>query len=489
MLYLISFQLSCQELKFESYGKNYQSFHQTLGTFLRDSSFAIFTSSGDPHELRIALVNAKGEIHSSHSITSDSTELYPNEILTNQNGLTILFTEEGNSQQGRVHVHTYNNDLELLSRNVVSSFDGSSAAFVNSAVFNDSGQLFTLVNFGKFYIIKFDGSGSMLDSAKIKGFLGHNLQINPQNGNLTAFVTNLRNDSVVICYECLVEYDQSLWRVHHLKANTTKLNYDNGNESVFHDFDLNSFPSLITSGDDKFIVSSFVADTSRLPGGVRRSNYFLRVAQFKNDTLFNEISIKDEEYWLRTAYFNSVKLPDSSFLVFGIVNASENYMPLSPIDSKFVLCKFDSKGNLIWRKEYGEEGQYYHASEIVASADGRIALVGFTYEYNNSGFAYPYALILDYNGNPLDTLSRSEIVRNDNGLKLYPNPANNFIEVSGQQETGIEIELKDAQGRSVMDHIIQPRDRIDIRYFKSGLYFYTLKLGERQVSGKLVIQH
>ncbi|MBW6482924.1 MAG: T9SS type A sorting domain-containing protein, partial [Vicingaceae bacterium] len=81
----------------------------------------------------------------------------------------------------------------------------------------------------------------------------------------------------------------------------------------------------------------------------------------------------------------------------------------------------------------------------------------------------------------------------ENGITLYPNPANSQITVTHQLETKngtVSLEIMDIMGRVLLNKTINnTNNNIDINQLSSGLYFFTVSQnGNVLESGKLVVE-
>jgi transforming growth factor-beta-induced protein len=74
------------------------------------------------------------------------------------------------------------------------------------------------------------------------------------------------------------------------------------------------------------------------------------------------------------------------------------------------------------------------------------------------------------------------------GLKVYPNPASQYIMIQSNDSFGIFI-LRDITGKMVMNQKIESNnERIDIASLKSGLYFGTLETAKMKSTVKVIVQ-
>ena len=73
-----------------------------------------------------------------------------------------------------------------------------------------------------------------------------------------------------------------------------------------------------------------------------------------------------------------------------------------------------------------------------------------------------------------------------NSLKLAPNPAKNWVQISGDFDAITVVEIFDIQGKLVKE-IVPFQDQINISDLKSGLYFVQITSANKTTSKKLVV--
>jgi len=73
-----------------------------------------------------------------------------------------------------------------------------------------------------------------------------------------------------------------------------------------------------------------------------------------------------------------------------------------------------------------------------------------------------------------------------NNVKMYPNPANDYLNFDTNSIENINIEIFDMLGKSVLvsDSVIKP---VNISELKSGIYFVQITLGFEKGTKKLII--
>ena len=73
-----------------------------------------------------------------------------------------------------------------------------------------------------------------------------------------------------------------------------------------------------------------------------------------------------------------------------------------------------------------------------------------------------------------------------NSLKLVPNPANNWVQISGDFDAITAVEIFDIQGKLVKE-IVSFQDQINISELKAGLYFVQITAANKTTAKKLVV--
>ncbi len=73
-----------------------------------------------------------------------------------------------------------------------------------------------------------------------------------------------------------------------------------------------------------------------------------------------------------------------------------------------------------------------------------------------------------------------------NSLKLVPNPANNWVQISGDFDAITAVEIFDIQGKLVKE-IVSFQDQINISDLKAGLYFVQITAANKTTAKKLVV--
>jgi hypothetical protein len=73
-----------------------------------------------------------------------------------------------------------------------------------------------------------------------------------------------------------------------------------------------------------------------------------------------------------------------------------------------------------------------------------------------------------------------------NAVKMFPNPAKDFVQFSKNSNEQLAIEIFDVLGKSLMK-VKNVQDEVNISSLGSGLYFVQMTLGTKATTKKLVV--
>ncbi len=86
-----------------------------------------------------------------------------------------------------------------------------------------------------------------------------------------------------------------------------------------------------------------------------------------------------------------------------------------------------------------------------------------------------------------DVSSVSDLITDQ--VKIYPNPANDFISIEGFVNSGsVVADLFDQQGRQLLTQDVSESNRINVSHLKSGLYFCKIKQNDQTIIQKILIK-
>lgn len=78
--------------------------------------------------------------------------------------------------------------------------------------------------------------------------------------------------------------------------------------------------------------------------------------------------------------------------------------------------------------------------------------------------------------------------KNHPNVLIYPNPATDYIQISVGNNEKLSIEIYSQEGRLVFNGTLNENDRINLKDWKSGIYFAKINLFNSQVISKFIVQ-
>ena len=141
----------------------------------------------------------------------------------------------------------------------------------------------------------------------------------------------------------------------------------------------------------------------------------------------------------------------------------------------------------------------FYESPCIGSSTGSSYYKGLGGPYYSCGDAYPFLTgkYLSYFskdsvewGTPYDFTQSLEVVGNDNFFEIYPNPANDKINLKVNKATlPLKAEVFDLIGRSVLNTEIKAeRPEIDISILPKGVYFFHISFSGNGAAQKFIVE-
>lgn len=171
----------------------------------------------------------------------------------------------------------------------------------------------------------------------------------------------------------------------------------------------------------------------------------------------------------------------------------------SNLNKKWVKC-ITHPNRYVPNREYIQE--HLIAQTIQATADGgclvfaSIAYQHFTDTtyYQDSAFGYtnPYWQTIVYKLMPDGTVYTGDKTHQipEQNILIYPNPANDFINIASNNHLAVLCEIINMQGQTVAKHTIHNQNKIDISNIKSGVYIFKITaINGETTYQKIIITH
>ncbi len=193
---------------------------------------------------------------------------------------------------------------------------------------------------------------------------------------------------------------------------------------------------VVETSDGGFLLTGQTANINPV---INYDKFLVRVDS-EGDTLWTKI-IPDDDNRGENIY-SVLNTPDGNFVTIGRDSREPN--PLTGT-TQVEMLKYDTEGNVIWRKEYGGVGSDRGYAGIL-TADGGFAIAGIS-----TSDCSTCAYLIKTGPDGEITTSVSPPVINGFDIAVYPNPASLefWIEFQSDEPGFFRIDLYDVQGRLV----------------------------------------
>ena len=157
----------------------------------------------------------------------------------------------------------------------------------------------------------------------------------------------------------------------------------------------------------------------------------------------------------------------------GLADQTQGYV--GPVSSEIVISKFDMDLNLIWRRWYGVNDDYYNINTILATEDGGCILTGYHAKAPEYYTYYSYILKVDENGYDAVGENAESVAK---PYFCYPNPAKDIIYI----EFSPDVTCRTAEIYSMDGKLVKSQasnlETIDIFGLTSGVYVMKVMMSD-----------
>jgi len=245
-------------------------------------------------------------------------------------------------------------------------------------------------------------------------------------------------------------------------------------------------PTLNGSEEDYFVAAFSDAGTRIW------STYF---GGSQLDFSFSEVTVRGNEFYL------SCSTSSSDMPIFGnpyAIEMSSGFL----FPSSGIIAKFSMDGQPLWSTYTNSDYECASCTKISVGDDGSIMCGGFFFQdgFNSvcEDLISPEAYQTTYGGGSNDAAlfifqdnTLSTTFTQAEPLKIYPNPAQDFITIEAPDLlwAGMELTVADLSGRTV-DRVarFQSGNAYSTSHLADGVYILTGQIGERMFREKMVVQ-
>jgi hypothetical protein len=191
-----------------------------------------------------------------------------------------------------------------------------------------------------------------------------------------------------------------------------------------------------------------------------------------------------------TSYYNEfshpipgkiLRTPDNNYVFYSSITTKTS----TSNDIDLMLVKITQKGEILWENIVGKDYIADYGIELTALNDGYMLLsdvVGETeygdnypvfYRFDNEGFVSQlFKNYYNFNGDSCTINSTSAIV--NNGISVFPNPAEDLLFIKIPWNTNTNYEIINLEGKLKLKGTISNNQKVDISSLKRGIYIVRI---------------
>lgn len=280
-------------------------------------------------------------------------------------------------------------------------------------------------------------------------------------------------------------------------------------------FDNPSVLMLNSPEDFNFRIKEFILDKCGEPVVAGTYTEYLEIGDDElpssmgsHDVFVAKLSINNELQWLQGFgtssgdAVNGLAVNDQNEVFFsmdywGEFTYSEN--PYTPEGTDAAVFKLNAQGEFVWEFHTTGEG-HVEAYDVSVMSDNTIGLVNTLQGSENIGGAPLQSdgrMVLstwidnEYSGDPVDCsgiVSVEDPQVSTTELAIYPNPAENYINVNFNDNrlgSKSQVQVFNSSGQSVLTEELNTGERLDISTLPSGLYVLKLR-GNHHITQRFI---
>ena len=240
--------------------------------------------------------------------------------------------------------------------------------------------------------------------------------------------------------------------------------------------DYSSGRSIKRTIDNNYIIAGSIT-----PNGQSYTNIYLCKVDKDGDIIWEKNLDRGKNDYAKIAK----PTEDGGFIIIG------NSLEQSSYDTKILVVKTDSLGNLIWSKEIGigsEEGV-----DVEQTADGGYIVLAWSAFSATTGIDY---WLIKLEPDPPQSAENQNDLRYNFALGLnYPNPFNPTTTIDYQipELSFVTLKIYDVLGNEVaiLENQEKPAGNYEVKFgttnLPSGIYFYRIQAGSFTETKKMVL--
>jgi len=254
------------------------------------------------------------------------------------------------------------------------------------------------------------------------------------------------------------------------------------------------FPTIVTTKTAGYLVATNQIDSSYMTSFYWMTLKLYRLNENGDTVWTKKIGTKTLDF----SPINVKQLSDEDFIICGVDRLPHYDIGGSLVSEQLYgfLCRTDSNGNVKWFHYYKANSPIdtttdNYLFDVAETTDGSLVATGWVSPADGSTQDV-WIIKVDSMGCIVggcnSTVDVSNVDIDESTFNLYPNPANDFIDI----ETDFKncyFSVFDVTGKLMLrKNIYQNKTRIDLSNYANGFYFIQLQSDDRMITKKFIKQ-
>ena len=268
-------------------------------------------------------------------------------------------------------------------------------------------------------------------------------------------------------------------------------------DSSFNISGSNEFPipfysnsTIIRYDEEKCMISGRKVVSGQAGEGDRQ--LFTGLFAFSGDSItFTDSLLMGKSTSDELEAFRGISFDDHNIYYGGSSGFDANTFPFTPLQNEYIISRFNRNMEKQYTKYFTLfQNHIVQYKTLQTKGEESILLIGTAYDFvNNRNHKQRdiYIVKLDSSGNEVTGFADEILPEED--FMIYPNPGNDYLEISLPNAVRGTFALYDIRGRLLLEETFSQQLRIATGHLPSGIYVYRLRDGQgRRHYGKWIKQ-
>lgn len=186
---------------------------------------------------------------------------------------------------------------------------------------------------------------------------------------------------------------------------------------------------------------------------------------------------RDENYWQASKNPMTLLRDRAHFIV--TCDAWTRDLSSQIDTARIRIAKYDTSLNLIWSRDFGRPYSFFTTAGVHELSNHKLMVISAADDDIAGGTTELHCFIIDPNGTPLNTFTVATTA--PNGVKIYPNPAQNEIRASlPDGQANATYILTDMSGRTVQEGTLISGNPVSVSALPAANYLFRIQTADQK---------